>query len=270
MSSPQWPGQPPGGPGFPPPPPPGPPLPPGGPGFPPPPPPRGGGGGALVPLLIIGVVAVLAVVGIGAFFILKDDGSDSDRTSAFPSHTPPTSSYTPYSSTPSPSTSSGGTSSDPSSVLGPTIRTAKGNTFTRAGTRTASCTSRANTKLRSELRSNPCVGSMYSAVYADPSKKIITSVSIAKFASSSAASSVSRATNDKGWPLLLTPSDASGLPQPKPDPAYWTRSWSQGSAVVYAQSYWSNGGATGGRSGSVFATAGELGVEISNTLIWSD
>lgn len=268
MSPPQWPGQPPGGPGFPPPPPPGPPLPPGG-GFPPPH--RGGGSGALVPLLIIGVVVVLAVVGIGAFIILNTGDHDSHRTSAFPSYTPYSPTYTPYTPESTPSSSpTGGTSSDPASVLSPTIRTAKGNTFTRAGTRTASCTSRANSKLRTALISHPCIGEMSSAVYANPSRNIITSVSIAKFASPSAASSVSNVTNTEGWPLLLTPSDASGLPQPRADPAYWTRSWSQGSSVIYAQSYWSNGGPTGGRTGSVFTTAGELGVEISNTLIWSN
>ncbi|WUH98121.1 hypothetical protein OHR68_32155 [Spirillospora sp. NBC_00431] len=264
MNSPQWPGQPPGGPGFPPPPPPGPPLP-GGPGFPPPPPPRRGGGGALVPLLLIGAVALLAVIGVAVFIVVGDDDDDSRRTTSFPTYRPPSSSYTPD---PTPSTSGGG--SDPASILGPTIRTAKGNTFTRAGTRTASCTSRANTKMRAALSTNPCIGIMHSAVYANPSKMIITSVSIAKFSSPSAASSVSRVTSDKGWPLLLTPSDASGLPQPKADPAYWTRSWTSGSNVIYAQSYWSSGTATGGQEGSVFATAGELGTEVRNTLVWSD
>ncbi|RKS71128.1 hypothetical protein BZB76_5614 [Actinomadura pelletieri DSM 43383] len=265
MNSPQWPGQPPGGPGYPPPVPPGPPLP-GGPGFPAPPPPRGGGG-ALVPLLIIGMVAVLAVIGVGAFLVLRSDDDDPARTISQPTYTP----YTPSSSPePTPSQTSSGGGSDPSSVLGPTIRTAKGNTFTRAGTRTATCTSRANPKLRTALRSYPCVGVMHSAVYASPSKQIITSVSIARFSSPTAASNISRITNDKGWPLLLTPSDASGLPQPRADPAYWTRSWTQGSNVIYAQSYWSTGADTGGRTGSVFATAGELGVEVTNSLLWTD
>ncbi|MFI0481874.1 hypothetical protein [Actinomadura sp. 9N215] len=268
MNSPQWPGQPPGGPGYPPPAPPGPPLP-GGPGFPPPLPPRRGGGSALVPLLIIGVAAVIAVVGVGAYLILESDDDDPRRTSSFPTYPSYTPSSPGYTSEPTPTTSTGG-GSDPASILGPTIRTAKGNTFTRAGTRTASCTSRANTTLRTVLRANPCIGVMHSAVYANPSRTIITSVSIAKFTSASSASSVSRVTSDKGWPLLLTPSDASGLPQPRADPAYWTRSWTRGSNVIYAQSYWSSGASTGGRTGSVFATAGELGVEVTNTLIWSD
>ncbi|GAA4234934.1 hypothetical protein GCM10022254_40990 [Actinomadura meridiana] len=269
MNSPQWPGGPPAGPGFPP-PPPGPPLP-GGPGFPTPPPPRGGGG-AIVLVLIFGAVALLAVVGIGAFVILGDDDGDDPRTtSARPTesaYSPPTATERPSTPDPSPTESSGG--SDPSSVLGPTIRTAKGNTFTRAGTRTSDCVSRANSKLRTALRSSPCVGNMYSAVYADPAKRIITSVSIARFSSSTAASGISRLTNTKGWPLLLTPSDASGLPQPRSDPAYWTRSWTQGANVIYAQSYWTTGNDTGGRTGRVFTTAGELGVEVTNTLVWTD
>ncbi|SNT27010.1 hypothetical protein SAMN05443665_1021105 [Actinomadura meyerae] len=269
MYPPQQPGPPPGGPGYPPPggpgfPPPGGPGPYGAPGFPPPP---RRGGGALVPLLIIGVVLVLALVGVGAFLIL--DGDDDDDAVAIPSYTPssPRLGSTPEAtSSPSSETPSG----DLSEVLSTTIRTAKGNTFTRAGTRTQSCTSRANDRLRTALRANPCTGPMYSAVYADPTKKIITAVSIMTLSSPSAASSVSRATTDKGWPLLLTPSNASGLPQPRPDPAYWTRSWTQGSRVIYAQSYWTTGAATGGRDGSVFATAGELGVEVTNTLIWKN
>lgn len=271
MYPPQQPGPPPGGPGYPPPggpgfpPPPAPPGPYGAPGFPPPP---RSGGGALVPLLIIGVVLVLALVGVGAFFILSGN-DDNDRSVAVPSSTP----YSPrYSSSPeATSTPTSETpSGDLSEVLSTTIRTAKGNTFTRAGTRTQSCTSRANDRLRTALRAHPCTGPMYSAVYADPDKKIITAVSVMTLADPSAASSVSRATTEKGWPLLLTPSNASGLPQPQPDPAYWTRSWTQGSRVIYAQSYWTTGAATGGREGRVFATAGELGVEVTNTLIWKN
>ncbi|MBB4772816.1 hypothetical protein [Actinomadura livida] len=268
MNSPQWPGQPPGGPGFPPPAPPGPPPLPGGPGFPPPP--RRSGGGALVPLLIFGLVGVLALVGIGAFVILEsNDDDDPRRTTTLPTYTPYSPSYTPA---PRPTTSRGGTGtgSDPASILSTTIRTAKGKTFTRAGTRTESCNTRANTTLRTTLRSYPCMGSMHSAVYADPTKKIITAVSIAKFSSPSAASAVSRVTAKQGWPKLLTPSQASGLPQPRPDPAYWTRSWTQGSNVIYAQSYWSSGAAAGGRTGTVFAIAGELGVEVTNVLIWKN
>ncbi|HEY8480565.1 MAG TPA: hypothetical protein VIL71_12105 [Spirillospora sp.] len=258
--NPQWPGQPPGGPGLP-----GPPPPPGGPGIPPP---HKSGGGALVPLLIFGLAGILAVVGIGAYVLLNEDDDDTDSRSAAPIYTPEAPSTPPSVPTPEPTQSTGGTSGV-ASVLGPAIRTAKGNTFTRAGSRTASCTSRANARLASALRQSPCVGPMYSAVYADPTKKIITVLSIAQFSSPSDAAAVSRVTADKGWPELLLPSDESGLPQPS-DPPFWTRSWTQGSNVVYAQSYWANGAPTGGRSGSVFATAGELGVEITNVLIWTD
>ncbi|WP_433476607.1 hypothetical protein ACQPZP_05895 [Spirillospora sp. CA-142024] len=269
MNPPPWPGQqPPGQPGFPPPatpavPPAGPPLP-GGPGFPPPR--RSGGGGALVWLLIVGAVLVLAVVGTGAVLVLGGDDDHSDRTSTLPSAT----SVPTYQSTTEPSPTSSGGAVDPSGVLGRTIRTAKGNTFTQAGTRTESCITRANSVLLPALRTHPCVGSMYSAVYASPSRQIITSVSILKFATSTDASIVKGYTNQEGWPKLLTPSDASGLPQPQADPAYWTRTWTQGANVIYAQSYWSSGGPTGGRDGSVFATAGELGVEVTNTLLWSN
>ncbi|MWA06010.1 hypothetical protein F8568_037800 [Actinomadura sp. LD22] len=273
MNPPQWPGQP-GGPGYPPAPPgppPGPPLP--GPPGPPmgfPPPPQRGGGGALVPLLIIGVVAVLGIVGVGAFFILRDDDKP-DRTVVMPSltHLNPSSGST-YSPLPTPTTSLGGGTGDPSTVLSRTIRTAKGHTFTQAGVRTESCTTRANAKLLTVLRTHPCVGLMHSAVYANPTKTIITSVSIMTLGSSSAAITVKGATDQSGWPKLLTPSDASGLPQPRANPAYWTRTWSQGRNVIYAQSYWKSGGPTGGRTGSVFATAGELGVEVTNTLLFSN
>ncbi|WP_192809394.1 flagellar basal body-associated FliL family protein [Actinomadura montaniterrae] len=225
-----------------------------------------------MPLLIIGVVAVLGIVGVGAFFILRSDDDDKpDRTVVMPTvtHLNPSSGST-YSPLPTPTTSSGGGSGDPASVLSRTIRTAKGHTFTQAGVRTESCVTRANAKLLTALRRHPCVGLMHSAVYANPTKTIITSVSIMTLGSPSAAITVKGVTDQSGWPKLLTPSDASGLPQPRPNPAYWTRTWSQGRNVIYAQSYWKSGGPTGGRTGSVFATAGELGVEVTNTLLFSD
>ncbi|MGI5323692.1 hypothetical protein [Actinomadura nitritigenes] len=223
-----------------------------------------------MPVLIIGVVAVLGIVGIGAFFILRSDGDKPNRSVALPTvtHLNPSSGTT-YSPPPSPRTSINGTG-DPSSVLTRTIRTAKGNTFTQAGVRTESCVTRANAKLLTALRRYPCAGPMRSAVYANPTKTIITSVSIMTMGTSSAAIYVKGVTDQSGWPKLLTPSDASGLPQPRPNPAYWTRTWSQGRNVIYAQSYWKSGGATGDRTGSVFATAGELGVEVTNTLLWSN
>jgi hypothetical protein len=269
MNPPPWPGQQPGRPGFPPPAAPaGPPPMPGGPGFPPPyPPPRRGGASTLVWLLIVGAVLVVATIGTVAVLAFGGDDDDPARTVSLPSttHLPTYGSTTEPTTAPSPTFSSGG-AVDPSGVLKRTITTAKGNVFTQAGTRTESCITRANSKLLPVLRRHPCVGSMY----ASPSKQIITSVSILKFATSTDASIVKSYTNQEGWPKLLTPSDASGLPQPKADPAYWTRTWAQGSTVIYAQSYWSNGGPTGGQSGSVFATAGELGVEVTNTLLWSN
>ncbi|SNR98517.1 hypothetical protein [Actinomadura mexicana] len=273
MNPPPWPGQQPGRPGFPPPAAhPGPPPMPGGPGFPPPyPPPRRGGGGTLVWLLVVGAVLVVAVVGTCAVLVFGGDDDDPVRPVSLPSTTriPSYGSTTEPTTGPSPTSSIGGTG-DPAGVLKRTITTAKGNVFTQAGTRTESCTTRANSVLLPALRRHPCVGSMHSAVYASPSKQIITSVSILKFATSTDASLVKAYTNQEGWPKLLTPSDASGLPQPKADPAYWTRTWAQGSTVIYAQSYWSSGGPTGDRTGSVFATAGELGVEVTNTLLWSN
>lgn len=285
MNPPEWPGQPPGRPGFPPPvapaaPPPappvgaplyGPPLPgpplhgpplPGGPGFPPP---HRGGSGPLVPLLIIGVV-LFVIIGVGAFVVLRGD-TGKGGTVSLPTYT--RSPFTAPSVEPSPPTTTGVRTSDPAGLLSPAVETAKGNTFTRAGTRTESCATRANTPLLTALRSYPCMGLMHSAVYTSPSKQIMTVISILKFGSPSAASSISDVTNQSGWPKLLTPSDASGLPQPRPNPAYWTRTWTRGSNVIYAQSYWSSGGPTGGRTGSVFATAGELGVEITNAILFT-
>jgi hypothetical protein len=285
MNPPEWPGQqPPGQPGFPPPPAPmgpppapmgppphlgGPGFPPpglGGPGFPPPPgPPRKGGGGALIALLIGGVCLVLALVGVGAFVVLSDDdGDDDDRDPAVvlpqPTSTSLVESVPPTGSVPSLGTTI------PSLALRSTIRTSRGNTFTQAGTNTGACVTRANAKLLTVLRANPCVGLMNSAVYASPTRNIITVISILRFSDSLSANSVSRATYQSGWPKLLKPSNTSGLPQLDREPAYWTRTWARGSKVIYAQSYWARGGTVGDRTGSVFTTAGELGVEITNTL----
>ncbi|MQY04450.1 hypothetical protein [Actinomadura macrotermitis] len=257
--NPQWPG---GQPGYPaqggPPPMPAP-------GFPPPAPrPPSGGGGGIVVLLIAGVLVVLVVL-VGAFVVLADDDKPDGRTLTLPSST-----YTPgpgYSPEPTPTTR--GTTSDPTTLLSPTIRTARGNTFTRVGTRTGSCTSRANSKMAPIVRVNPCVGDMNSAVYANPARTIITVVSIMKVGSSSQAAAVSRGVYQSAWPILLTPSDNSGLTQLKKEPGFWTRTWTRGSSLVFAQSYYTEGGASGGRSGPVFTTAGELGVEVANTMLFT-
>ncbi|MBE1533384.1 hypothetical protein [Actinomadura algeriensis] len=251
MNGPAWPGQPPG------PPPPGyPPVPP--PGYPPPPPPRGGNGPVLIMLLVFGVVVVLAIAAIGVFLVAE---GDDDRPTAITARTsPPATSSAP---TDAPTRAS---SSDPSSILGVTVETAKGNTFTRAGTRTENCATRANAQLKAALRDHPCTGDMHSAVYADPTKKIITTISILDLATAADAEAVKETTAEDAWPELLTPSEDSGLPQPGPEPSYWTRTWAVDDRVVYAQSYYADGKSPGGRDGDVYATAGELGVEITNVL----
>ena len=269
MNPPQWPGQPPIGQppyGAPAPPPPmhaGPPPMPGGPPGPyPPPPPRRGGGGALVPVLVIGVVLVLALVGVGAFVVLRGGDDPSPRVALpTPTWTPPSAPST----TPTGDTTVGSGGS-PAGVLKSTITTARGNTFTRVGTRTDSCTARANSVLLTRLRTYPCTDQLYSAVYASPTRNIVTVISVMKLSSSSAANSVLSATYSKGWPKLLKPASGSGLPQLNEEPAYWTRTWTLDNQVIYAQSYWARGGSVGDRTGSVYRTAGELGVEVTNTL----
>ncbi|OLT19899.1 hypothetical protein BJF79_47580 [Actinomadura sp. CNU-125] len=255
MNGPAWPGQQQPGPppGYPPVPPPGYPSAP-----PPLPPPRGGGnGGVLIMLLVFGVVVVLAIAAIGAFLVVRSDDDTPPDTIEVPR---PTATATP---TDAPTRAS---SSDPYSILGGTVETAKGNTFTRAGTRTESCVGRANTELKAVLADHPCAGDMHSAVYADPTKKIITTVSILDFATAADAEAVKEATTGDAWPELLTPSENSGLPQPGSEPSYWTRTWAMDDRVVYAQSYRTDGSSPGDRGGDVYATAGELGVEITNVL----
>lgn len=254
MNGPAWPGRP----GYPPGPPHG--FPPG-PPMPPPPPPRGGGG-LLIPLLVFGAVVVVAIAAIGAFLLIE---SDDDRTYA--TTTAPPLSRAPSTPTDAPTRAS---SSAPFSILGPTVETAKGTTFTRAGTRTQSCAGRANDRLRAALRDHPCAGAVHSAVYADPAERIITAVSILQFATAADAEAVKEATTTDAWPELLTPAEDSGLPRPRSEPAYWTRTWSLDDRVVYAQSYYADGRSPGGRDGDVYATAGELGVEITNVLRFTD
>jgi hypothetical protein len=292
MTPPEWPGQPPAGqppagqppygapggpppmPGAPPPPmhggappPPmhgGPHQPMGGPQgpFPPPPRPPSGGGGALVPLLIAGVVLVFVVIGAGAFVILNSGEDDPRRTITLPT---PTSSLLPT-ETPTRDTTVG-SGGDPASVLKPTLETARGNTFTRVGTtRTDSCTARANSTLQTRLRTYPCTDLLHSAMYANSTRTIVTVISVMELGSSAAATGVSSAVYSEGWPELLKPTVSSGLPQLDDDPAFWTRTWTLNNKVIYAQSYWARGGSVGDRSGSVYTTAGELGVEVTNVL----
>jgi membrane-bound inhibitor of C-type lysozyme len=154
-------------------------------------------------------------------------------------------------------------------VLKSTIETARGTTFTQVGTRTDSCTARANTKLLTRLQTYPCTEQLYSAVYANPSRNIITVVSIMELSSSSAATSVSSAVYSEGWPKLLKPATSSGLPQLSEEPDFWTRTWRLDNRVIYAQTYWARGGSVGDRTGSIYTTAGELGVEVTNALRFS-
>jgi hypothetical protein len=266
--NPQWPGQPPGGqppygPPGPPPPPygggPPPPLPggPPGPGMPPPPrPPSSGGSGPLIALLVVVVVLVLVVVSVGLIVVLGGDDDDDRRlTIATPTSSPL--------ATDDPTTGTGAGTS-PTAVLTSTITTSQGNTFTRVGTRTESCSTRANTTLLRRLETYPCTDQVYSAVYANSSRSIITVISILEVADDSSARLVSSATYSEGWPKLLKPAAGSGLAQLDQEPGFWTRSWPVGNQVVYAQSYWASGGSPGGRTGSVYAAAGELGLDVSN------
>ncbi|GAA4099644.1 hypothetical protein [Actinomadura miaoliensis] len=260
MQPPQWPGQP----GYPPGPQQGPPFGPGVPGNPLPPPKSDGGGGVIIALLLGGGLLVLVLI-VGVVVVLANGGDDDDDP------TPPlavsrtaTPSYSPYST---PTTGTGGI--DPQGVLKSTIRTARGNTFTQVGTRVDSCTARANSTMLERLRLYPCTGQMYSAVYANPSRSIVTVISVVNVGSSSDANGLSRAVYSEGWPRLLKPSNTSGMPQLSQEPSQWTRAWTLNSSIIYAQSYWARGGAVGDRTGSVYNTAGELGVEVTNALRFS-
>ncbi|MCP2343614.1 hypothetical protein [Actinomadura rupiterrae] len=247
-------------------------APPGPPGFPPPGPPRSGGGGAAL-AIILGVVALVVIVGgVGAFVLLSGGDKKPKRhvavlpppvTSA-PSYTPPSSGSTP------PAGGGGGGSADPWSILTRSIRTAKGNTFTQEGTRYESCVLRANTQMLSTLRTHPCTTRMASGVYLNSSRTIVTVLSIAKFESAVDARAVVRSIDLHAEPRLLGPAKSSGIPVLRGDPERWTRTYSQGSSVVFAQSYYARGGAAGGAAGPVSLTAAELGVEVQNVLIWKN
>ncbi|MFD0852100.1 hypothetical protein ACFQ07_07705, partial [Actinomadura adrarensis] len=180
----------------------------------PPPPPSSGGSGALIALLVVGVVLVLVVVSAGLIIVLGDD-DDDDRRIAIPT---PTSS----SLVTSEPTSETGAGASPTAVLTSTITTSQGNTFTRVGTRTESCSTRANSTLLRRLETYPCTEQMYSAVYANSSRSIITVISIVEVADDSSARLVSSATYSEGWPKLLKPAAGSGLAQLDQEPGFWT------------------------------------------------
>jgi hypothetical protein len=275
MNPPEWPGQnppPPGHPGsgYPPqgpygqspygaPPPPG---------FPPPPhqPPRRppSGGGPLIPLMIIGGVLVVIIVAVGAFFVLKGDDKKDNPPVVLPSSSSGFPSVTP-------STSQSATTADMSTILKPTVNTAAGTTFTRAGIiRTGSCTSRAGSDLAKALVGHACTQDMQSALYSNPDRTIVTVVSILKFADATSAQAVNDKTSEGADPTLLLPPSGSGLPALSRNPSSWTRSWSKGSYVIYSQGYYANGKDAGERNGPVYTTSGELGIEIANVIMWSN
>ncbi|GAA2426961.1 hypothetical protein GCM10010191_44550 [Actinomadura vinacea] len=214
----------------------------------------------LIPLLIVGALLVLVIVGAGVFFVVRGDGDDDNEPIA-----------TRTTASPSTNSSQQATTSDMSTILKPTISTAQGNTFTRAGViRNGSCISRADADLLGALRSNACVQNMDSALYSNSTRTIITVVSILKFADATAAAAVSDETSEGANPTLLLPPPGSGLPALTRTPPSWTRSWTRSEYVIYAQGYWASGSDPGSRTGTVFNTAGELGVDVANTLTWAN
>ncbi|MFC5745995.1 hypothetical protein [Actinomadura rugatobispora] len=214
----------------------------------------------LIPLLIVGAMLAIVVVGAGVFFVVSRDDDDPDPPIAVPTSTGPSS-----------NASQPATTSDMSTILKPTIATAQGNTFTRAGViRNGSCISRADADLLGALRSNACVQNMDSALYTNTSRTVVTVISILKFTDATAAAAVSDETSEGANPTLLLPPSGSGLPALTRTPPSWTRSWTRSEYVIYAQGYWASGSDPGSRTGTVFNTAGELGVDVANTLTWAN
>ncbi|MEU5876594.1 hypothetical protein [Spirillospora sp. NPDC047279] len=229
-------------------------------GYPPPPPRPPSGGGPLIPLLIIGAVLVVIVVAAGAFVVLSADDDD-----------PPVTLPTPTTGVPTPTTSQSATTEDLSTILKTTVSTAGGTTFTRAGgIRSGSCVARAGAELQRALRTNSCSQDMQSALYTNPSRQIVTVVSVLRFADSSAAAAVNDETSEGADPTLLLPPSGSGLPTLSRNPSSWTRSWTRGQFVIYSQGYWASGSDAGERNGTVYTTSGELGIEIANVISWSN
>ncbi|MEV5570970.1 hypothetical protein AB0L06_13050 [Spirillospora sp. NPDC052269] len=219
-------------------------------------------------IVIAVVVVVLIGGGIGAFFLLSGDDKPKRHTAVLPAPSAP--SGTRPTSPAAGGGGGGGGTTDPWSVLTRTIKTARGTTFTQAGTRYESCILRANTRLLTTLRTHPCSGRMASGVYLNPSRTIVTVVSLAKFESALDARTVVRSVNLHAEPKLLGPARSSGIPVLRGNPERWTRTYSQGSSVVFVQSYNARGGAAGGAAGAVNLTATELGVEVQTTLNWKN
>ncbi|MFG2006604.1 hypothetical protein ACGFNU_46405 [Spirillospora sp. NPDC048911] len=230
-------------------------------GYPPPPQRPPSGGGPLIPLLIIGAVLVVIVVAVGAFVVLSSDDKANKPITFSPTATAPS----------SPSASQSATTQDLSTILKPTVSTTAGTLYTRAGgIRSGSCVSRAGAELQKALRANSCTQDMQSALYTNPSRTIVTVVSVLRFADSSAAAAVNDETSEGADPTLLLPPSGSGLPTLTRNPSSWTRSWTRGQFVVYSQGYWASGSDAGERNGTVYNTSGELGIEIANVISWSN
>lgn len=221
--------------------------------------------------IVIAVAAVLLIGGgIAAFVLTSGDDKPKRHVAVLPPPSAPPSGPSGRTSPTTPAGGGGGGSSDPFSILKSTITTAKGHTFTQAGTRYESCVLRANSQLLTTLRIHPCSGRMASGVYLNSSRTIVTVLSIARFSTAADARSVVRSVDSHAEPRLLGPAKSSGIPVLRGDPERWTRTYSQGSSVVFAQSYYARGGAVGGSAGPVNLTASELGVEVQNTLIWKN
>ncbi|RFU39481.1 hypothetical protein DZF91_22255 [Actinomadura logoneensis] len=237
--------------------------------FPPPPaPPGGGGSGGAVIFIVIAVVALVLIGGgVGAMVLLSGDDKPKRHVAVVPPSAAPSS---PSGLGKRPTSGGGGGTSDPWSILTRTIRTAKGNSYTQAGTRSEPCVLRANTQLLSTLRAHPCTGRMASGVYLNSSRTIVTVLSLARFGSPADARAVVNSLSRHAEPKLLGPSKSSGIPLLRGNPERWTRTYSRGSSVVFAQSYYARGGAAGGAAGPVNQTASELGVEVQTTLLWKN
>ncbi|MFC5184019.1 flagellar basal body-associated FliL family protein [Actinomadura harenae] len=214
-------------------------------------------------------VAILVLIGggVGAFFLFSGDDKPKRHVAIIPSVPPPSLTGRPTSPAAGGGGGGGGGTTDPWSILTRTIRTAKGNTFTQEGTRYESCVLRANTRMLTTLRAHPCNGRMASGVYLNSSRTIVTVLSLARFETVADARSVVRSLNVRAEPKLLGPAKSSGIPVLRGDPERWTRTYSQGPSVVFAQSYYARGGAVGGSAGPVNLTASELGLELQNVLL---
>jgi hypothetical protein len=232
------------------------------PGFPPPPPPRNSSAGIFWALGIAGLVLVIAVAAGAVFLVSKgDDKSEEPPRSLAQTTSVPTPTGTPTTSRPTdtPTTSTG---SGVPNILDATVKTAWGETYTRTLTRGGSCPSVANSALRTALGAHPCVAPISSALYKTADRSVQVTITIMKFGSSAAASSILHAANGKAQPSLIA--------QPRPGVGEWFYNHSQGPYVIFSYACKSNGGAPGTRSGPVNVAAVHLGTELTNVMIWEN